>query len=919
MALLGRRPAGDPPLLRTRFAVPVPPTDLVVRDRLLDAVSHGVRSPLTLVSAPAGSGKTVLVSSWLERRAAPGPVLWMTMDDGDERPGVFWSYVFAGLQRIGVDLPVVGSRGPADSPRSPLAELADLFAERDEPVVIVLDDGDYLVDPTLGSDLAYLLRHCAGRLRVVLLTRTDPSLPLHRYRLDRTVTEIRAADLGFDGTETAELLGRSGLDLAAWDVAALLERTGGWPAGLKFAALALAGRSDSSQAIRDFTGDDGDVAAYLVAEVLDAQPPQLREVLLRTSIVSQLEPGLVEALTGQPVGQRTLEFMARGNSFIQPVSGCHGYYRYQSLFREFLRAQLRYEEPELVPHLHAIAADWLAQQDRVGEAVEHAVAAGAWADAARYVIDDLGIGVLVSGCRGGVLSRLFTALPDDVPGAEAGMVRAVRAFADGDVDTCVAELDRARVALDAAPRRDPMAGRLSLALLDALVALRTSQVAAGLDAVTVAEHLLSSTPPMAVARHPELIALVAGYRGALLLLEGELGSAEVALDRAAGAAQAPGCEVLRSELLGLGALAAALNGRLRRSVELADGADAAACAEGPRGVGSAASSAARAWVRTEEYHLAGARRYALDAEVISRPADRVVTAVLALVRARLLRADGDVAGALAVLRTARDVSCDAAPPAWLIAWLGAAEADLLVAQGSVHEAFGVLEGLENPAQPEAVAILQLARCARGEVDAAWSPGVPGSDDASPLESRVTAWLVHAARWASTGDPTKARSAVDRALRLAAPERLRRPFREASPVVQGMLRAGSDLAVRHPWLDADGDPGAGQMMSPNGHTARAPDSSGPAVALASHGIVDPLTKKEREVLGHLADLLSTDEIARSMFVSVNTVRTHVRSILRKLGAARRNEAIRRAWELGLLPAPNDGSSAGARLAQRPLAR
>ncbi|MGV8964798.1 MAG: LuxR C-terminal-related transcriptional regulator [Cellulomonas sp.] len=905
------------PLLRTRFAIPAIPADLVVRERLLDAVSEGVRSALTLVSAPAGSGKTVLVSSWLEHRVAPGPVLWMTMDDGDERPGVFWSYVLAGLQRIGIELDTVRALGPADAARSQLDRLAAHLAERDEPVVIVLDDGDYLVDRKLGGDLGYLLRHCDGRLRIVLVTRTDPSLPLHRYRLDGVVTEIRAADLAFDETETAELLGRSGLTLAARDVAALLERTRGWPAGLKFAAMALAGRADTGQVIRDFTGDDGDVAAYLVSEVLDAQPPQLREVLLRTSIVDQLEPGLVEALTGQPVGQRTLEFMARGNSFIQPVSGAHGCYRYQSLFRGFLRAQLRYERPQLVPLLHGTAAAWLAQQDRAGEAVAHAVAAGDWAAAARYVIDDDGIGALVVGCRGAALQRLFAPVPDDVPGADACLVRAARAVAAGDTDGCRAELTRARADLSSAPRRDPVSARFAVALLDALVAQRTSDLVGGLAAVSVAEHLLGSLSPAAVAAHPELTGLVVGCRGGLLLLAGELASAEGTLVRAAAAAEAPGCDVLRAELLGLGALAAALDGRLCRSLELADRADVARHAAGGVGAGSAASSAARAWVRTEEYDLAAAREHALDADVLALPGDRVVTAVLALVRARLLRADGDLTGALTALRTASGAAREGAEPTWLVGRLGAVEADLLVAQGLPAEAVDRIEQLEDLAQPEVRAVLQLAQFAQGAVDESWTAPASSTDVTSPLDTQVTGWLVQAVRSAGAGDRSMARAAIERSLRLAAPERLRRPFREASPVVRRMLRPGGDLAGRYPWLDVDGDNGVRVPHAPGARAPRPPQPSGLAAAAAPHGIVDPLTKKEREVLGHLADLLSTEEIARSMFVSVNTVRTHVRSILRKLGAARRNEAIRRAWDLGLLPAP--GGGLGARPVQRPLAR
>ncbi|RYV52713.1 helix-turn-helix transcriptional regulator [Pengzhenrongella frigida] len=894
-----RTPAG--PLLSTRFAVPSPARDLVVRDRLLDGVSAGVEGLLTLVSAPAGSGKTVLLAAWLASRAVPGPVLWMTMDDGDERPGVFWAYVIEGLARTGVDLAGAGAPERPDTVARPLLDrLAVRIAARTEPVVLVLDDGDCLVDRTLGGDLGYLLRHCDGRLRVVLATRTDPTLPLHRYRLEGAVTEIRATDLAFTLDETSELLHRSGLDLAAPEVEALVDRTDGWPAGLKFAAMSLAGRADTGLAIREFTGDDGDVAAYLVSEVLDAQPSPLRDVLLRTSVVDQLEPGLLEALTGDPAGGRTLEFMAHGNSFIQPVSGHHGFYRYQPLFREFLRAQLRFERPDLVPGLHGLAADWFARNDRRPEAVGHAAAAGLWSDAARYLVDDLGIDALLTGPTDAPVAALFAALPDDAEGAEVDLVRAALAITAGEVDRCRASLVRVRAALDATRTRPAYACRLSVALIEARLGHRTSDVTAGLEAIDTAEHLLRSVVPPTVAARSAIGALLAGSRGELLLLRGDLGSARTSLAVAVDTADAAGREDLLADALGAGSLVAALSGRLRQATELAERADSIARRSGST-AGAGNTAAARAWIRMEEYALDATRDHAMDVEVAVSPDEPILVGVLALVRARLLRATGDLAGARAALLAVPDASSGAAPPAWLAAWLGAADAALLVADGHPDAAVDAIAELAEPELPEPAVILELARIAQGEVDSARAPvalAALAQDETKPLDTRVTALIVQATRAACLGDPGRARAALERSLRLASPELLRRPFKEASPAVRRMLRTTGHLAAQYPWLDVP--PGIGPRSD---ETAR-PDPSGAAARVVD--LIEPLTRKEQEVLGHLADLLGTDEIASAMFVSVNTVRTHVRSILRKLGAARRNEAIRRAWELGLLPGHAGGT-------------
>jgi LuxR family maltose regulon positive regulatory protein len=835
----------------------------VVRRRLIDLVSQGVQRPLTLVSAPAGFGKTVLLACWEVLAAAPGAVTHLTMDVTSEQP---------------------------DDLLESLLEAKQATAD-EEAAVLVLDCGDFTLTPELGNSLHRLIRSCAGRLRVVLLTRTDPPLPLHRYRLEGALAEIRAAELAFTAEEAATLMQRQKLDLTPAEVADLQARTDGWPAGLTFAAMSLAGNADTRHAIREFRGDSGNVAAYLMTEVLDAQPPELREFLLRTCIVDMLQPALAEALTGRACDRRSLEFISHGNSFIQPVPGADGRYSYQSLFRQFLRNQLTFEEPALVPVLHRVAAGWFAQNGERLAAIRHAISAQQWGDAARYLVDDLDIGRLLTGRQRRLLELLFADLPDDLDGAEVAVVRAALALTGFDVALCASELSKARNCLeDDAPRR-AQACETAITVLQAVSASLGTDIDAGLDAVLAAEGALRAA---SVSTHPELRMLVAGCKGRVLLQRGDFEAALAALTDGISVAEATGGEEALAELLGMAALVEAVWGHLRQSAEIAAQAAALADSGGTELREPQSAIVAQAWVRADQGDLTTARDLVHRADEAEATYDtRVLAAALALVRARLLWAGGDVDLASAELRAARN-SYGARQADWLGQSFVVDQAKLLVARRLPREAISVIERSHGCKQVGSLLVLQRAAIEVGESSPVLPPRLTAQRGTVPLEELVDGWLVQAAHSIKEGNPGRSRVCLERALRLAAPERLRRPFFEAPPAVCGMLRPSGDVVARHPWLRrpdrtrcADQAAGASGDQSPD---VRRDGAARPI----------PLTSKEQEVLEYLAELLTTDEIAKTMFVSVNTVRSHVRSILRKLGASRRNEAVRRAWELGLLP-------------------
>ncbi|MFG1622640.1 LuxR C-terminal-related transcriptional regulator [Kribbella sp. NPDC049227] len=818
-------------------------------------MSLGVERPLTLVSAPAGFGKTMLLESWAALYRGPAAVRHLTVAvSSDESVAVVES-------------------------------VRDGLHSRDHgPLVLVLDCGDGAMAPEVGKSLDRLIRGDTGDVRVVLVTRSDPPLPLHLYRLAGTVAEIRAADLAFTTDEAAALMRRHKLELTDSEVAELQARTDGWPAGLMFAAMNLAGKTDPERVIRDFRGDSGNVAAYLMTEVLDAQPPELREFLLRTCVVDEVRPGLAEALTGRACGLRSLQFLSHGNSFIQHVPETTDCYTYQSLFREFLRAQLAFEQPGITSELHLAAAAWFVRNGQPLEAIDHAAKAGDWRQAARYLVEDLDFACLLVGPLRRQLTTLFAGLPDDLDDPEAAIVRATLALAAFELDRCTSELGKAGAALDEQVFDRSHAVELAITVLQAVGASLGEEAETGLGVVLTAETRLRAASPESAAAHPNPRLLVAGCKGRVLLQRGDFPASLAAFTEGIAIAKESGIHEALADFLGMAALVEAVWGHLRRAGEVVAHA-AALAASGTQLPQSAI--VAEAWVHTDRGDLSGAEELVQRAAEAAPTHDaRILSAALALVRARLLRAGGDVDLAAAELRAASD---SYGPHG---GWLGQAlvvdEAKMLVEQHQPQEAITVIERSQGRDQAGSLLVLQRAAAEAGERLPA-RPSLPATDRAVPLDTQVDAWLVQAAESISSGDTGRSGLYLERALRLAAPEQLRRPFTEAPPSLRRFLQPTGDLMRHHPWLRA---PSVLQGRD------RAADRWG--TARAGLVVTTSLTSKEHEVLEYLAELLTTEEIASTMYVSVNTVRSHVRSILRKLSASRRNEAVRRAWELGLLP-------------------
>ena len=379
-------------LLATKLHLPAIGRELVHRRGLLDVLSAGLHRKLTLLSAPAGWGKTTLLAQWAVGADEDRRFGWLSLDRSDNDPVWFWMYMIAALQKVS---PRVGARAVellatgADPMQIVLPTLLNDLYTIASPVVLILDDYHTVVNRDVHDQMAFVLDRMPTNVHLVVATRSDPMLPLARLRASGELTEIRSADLRFGAAEVEQLLNDVlGMDLADADVQLLHRRTEGWAAGIYLAALSLAGRADAAGFIRTFAGDNRHIVDYLMAEVLEVQPPQVRSFLLRTSVLGRLSGSLCDAVLEGTGSAATLEKIDRENLFLVPLDMSRRWYRYHHLFGELLRTELHRSEPDLVASLHRRAAAWFEAEGLVDEALRHLVAAGELARAADLIADD---------------------------------------------------------------------------------------------------------------------------------------------------------------------------------------------------------------------------------------------------------------------------------------------------------------------------------------------------------------------------------------------------------------------------------------------------------------------------------------------------------------------------------------------------
>jgi LuxR family transcriptional regulator, maltose regulon positive regulatory protein len=898
--VIGERPRQEertesPPaqhaVLKTKFSVPRGPLTMVSRDRLLDALDAGAQGPLTLLAAPAGAGKSALLSSWVAAGRAPGPVAWLSLDADDADRRRFWRGVLGTLSHATGDPRLAGL---AVSPREPmdtdvvLPALVEALDASDEPVVLVLDDLHQVAD-VVREDLERLVRYPPPALRLVLATRSDPPIGLGRLRLEGWLTEIRAGDLAFTLDEAAALFDALDVPIAPDEVATLWRRTEGWAAALCLAAMSVRADPEPGRFIEHFAGTDATVSDYLLSEVLARQPADLREFLLRTSVVDTVCGELADALTGGCDGQRMLARLEHGGALLAPLDEHGTWHRYHPLFAELLRAELRAQLGDELEELHRRAAMWLAAHgDRTG-ALRHVAKGGAWDLATQLVIDHW-IDLLING-ELAALRPLLEAMPRQRLEArpELSLAFGAALLAFGRQELAEPHLRRSERAVGQVP------------------AERQAQFAAATAAVGLYEGRFGADPAgaLATAREwlgrgsvleghdvaPDLRGLLLTQLGIVETWTGELDAAVGHLERAHTVAAEEGAEWTAFASSAYLALASLLRGDIARSLRRAHQAlDMAEHCGWTRSEPAAAASCVLAAVCIQRDQLDEAERLIGHTSAALRETrERPLVAVDLLNRVQLLSDRGEHAGALDLLRATRERLGDWPLPAPIRELLTAQEALVEAAAGESEAGRALVRNTTagSLAEANALARLDLMEGEPQAARAALAAHLEDVDEAVALPIRAEAWLLDALALDLLAEHATAARSLERSLDLAEPAGLRRMVVTHGSAVGALLRRHRRHGTAHPAM-------VGDLLETIERRDR------PARRAAREVLAEPLSEREQAILGYLPTMMSNQEIAGTLMISVNTVKTHLKAIYRKLDAPGRREAVQRARELTLIP-------------------
>jgi LuxR family maltose regulon positive regulatory protein len=876
----------------SKITAPSLPGWAIARPRLDYLLGAATNGPLTVITGPPGAGKSMSIALWAAARTDSGTVAWITLDEYDNRPQVFWSYVVAALRQAGIAVPVTGTLAGREKVISHefLLRLASALAWAPQPVLMVIEDFHLLTDSDILDGLSYLLRNAAPALRLVISSRTQLPLSLHRYRLSGELTEIRAADLAFDSAESALLLAQHDVTLSAEALDGLVSRTEGWAAGIRLAAMSLDGQPDPEQFVKELCAEDSAITGYLVEEVLNPQPDALRGFLLRTSILDRIRADLAGELCDlDPSEMNQLSTLAEANAFVQPLGG--GWYKYHPLLAEMLLLMLRHEFPGQVADLHRRAARWYLRHGYLTEAVRHAAEASDWPLAARMVLEDFAVPCLIEpqDPQSMAMAAIFRRMPKDAAAGqwEPLLVTAALALSGGADEAGSASLGRAEDMLEHLPAEDEIPARLAAALIRVALSRQVGNLDAAIAASVQAERLLSEISGSVLATHPEIRPQVLLARGIVEFWTGNADHAAATFRIGITAASAPASSRERADCCGQLALVEALQGRLSSALLFAgETAGTASHRDGQLEPALPAANAALACVHLARCELRQAHDQLVAASAALRAhPDQLTSAVASLIAAASCLAEGRANAALKLISRARQRW---QPPNWLGHKLTLLESQACAAAGDSLGAVDAAARAELQASGAAVD-LAYAWLAAGDAPAARrvlaTAGFPGEQKPLSIED----WLIDARLSYKSGDGARGRRSLERALQSAEAEQIRLPFARERSWLRPALRHDPDLVRRYSHLLEE------DLRSLGTVPARLPGTDEPPPPL----VIGPLSEREIEVLERLSGMLSTAEIATEMYISVNTVKTHLKSIYRKLSASHRGEAVRRARKLNLI--------------------
>ena len=891
-------------LVATKVHVPAPRSGLIGRARLIDRLERGLASRLVLVSAPAGFGKTSLLTQWLATVAGHGhTVAWLALDQSDNRAPVFWPHLVAAVKTavpgFGADLlPLLEASGSATE--GVLAALVNELDALSGELYLVLDDYHLVDDQGIQEGVTFLLEHLPAHAHLLITTRADPPLPLALLRARGDLMEIRAADLRFTPEEASTYLNEvMGLDLRPEAVDALETRTEGWIAALQLAALSMQGRDDVAGFITGFTGNDRYIVDYLVEEVLARQPDEIRSFLLRTSILDQLSGPLCDAVTECAGGKAMLERLERANLLVIPLDDRRRWYRYHHLFADVLRAHLEEEQPEQIPNLHRRASEWYGQQGERSEAIRHALAGGDFERTAELIESALPE-MRIARDEMQLLAWVGP-LPDEVVRRRPvlAVTFAGALLLTGELAGVEARLDDAERRIDASSgsgvddegelrrlRGDIEVHRAALAQVRGDMPATVEHAQRAMDLALEDDHVVRAG--------------AAGFLGIALWTVGDLEAAHRAwsecvarLERAGYLSDALGAtQALGDICIMQGRLGDAL--RTYEHALLLVPEQRWALVRGPADMHVGISDVLR-----ERNDLDGARRHLLESQELGEHATMPKQPYRwRVAMARLRQAEGGAEDALVLLEEAErlyvsDFFPDVRP---LAAW----RARMWIAMGRLREARGWAR--EAGLSPEddlsylgefghitlARLLLAVAKTETGAVESrARAVGLLGrlredAETGSRTGSVIEILTLEALAAADRGDSASALAALEQALTAAEPEGYVRLFVDEGQAMTALLREASRRGITTGYVE--------ELLAAGERPSLRPAKT--------QGLVDPLSERELDVLRLLGSDLSGPDIARELMVSLNTLRTHTKNIYMKLGVNNRRAALRRAQDLGL---------------------
>lgn len=893
------------PILSTKLYIPPPRNKVVLRRRLIDRLNEGLHGKLSLISAPAGFGKTTLVSEWITD-CSPATA-WLSLDEGDHDLTRFLTYFITALQTIAPNTGegvLVALQSPQPPPTDVIltALLNEIVTVPDE-FLLVLDDYHLTDARPIDDALTFLLEHLPPRMHLVITTREDPNLPLARLRARRQLTELRAADLRFTPDEAAHFLNQvMGLHLSTEDIDTLETRTEGWIAGLQLAAISMQSHQDVPGFIRAFAGDNHYIVDYLIEEVLERQPEPVRNFLLQTAILDRMNGSLCNAVTGQQNGNARLEALNRGNFFVIPLDNQRHWYRYHHLFAEVLRMHLMTEQPDQVAALHRRASEWYERHDSLANAIHHALAAKDFERAAGLV--EMAMPAIRRSRQETTALGWFQDLP-----VELFSDRPVLSILYAGVLLQTGKLEGVEARLRDAERwLQPKADMGEMVVIDE----EEFRGLAGSIAMYRAANALISGHLSDTMKHarqvlelvPEDDRLRQGAAAALLgLAYWTSGNLEAAYQ-----SYADGMAHLRlagniSDVVG-GTLALAdiriAQSRLREAMHVYERALQFATEQGETRLrGTADMYVGMSEINTEYNNLYAATQYLLRSEEqgdhTGFPQYRYRWRVA---MARIREAEGDLDSALDLLTEAERLYVSDFYPN--VRPVAAFRARVWIKQGRLDEAFGwarernlsVKDDLSYLREFEHITLARILLDqyqrdraenvmldAIGLLERLLKVAEDGGRAGNVIEILILLALAHQMH----GDIPAALTALERALTLAEPEGYVRIFVDEGYPLSLLLEKAAKNGITPNYVH--------QLLKAFG---KAEDST-----YIDQGLIETLSERELEVLRLLGTDLDGPDIARQLIVSLNTLRTHTKNIYTKLGVNNRRAAVRRAEELGLL--------------------